>query len=314
MLLPLTPPRDAFPRPATDARLVRFLWGFSLPFQIAGWVRRRAPDDFRAWRRVAIVQGAVTLACGGAIVGGVLALRSLLRTWAAALGDGVKVQGFGDWKETLLTVLALFAAVEWLVIALSREHHEQITRAITERFALPPEDPQQTPRIRLDLRWLWRRVRRWGRGIKAIIGVLPVVLAFSLVLAPLGIRERASGVVLVLWSFYWGAVIACSKTAYAWRTEGDASAPQPRYVESFRRWPIVSLWARFLGRMTKSSAPAVREVDAQLWEFLGLSLARTLLGVPVLYSFIRPSLPVAALLVLATPAPEPELVATPERS
>lgn len=314
MLAPLTPPRDAFPRPAADARLIRFLWGLSLPFQIVGWIRRRAPDEWRAWRRVAIVQGTVTLVCGGTILGLVIGLRTLLRTWASALGDNVKVEGFGDWKETAFTVIALFAAVEWLVIAWSREHHEQITRAITERFALPPEDPLQTPRIRLDLRWLWRRLRRWARGIKAIIGVLPVVLALSLLLSPLGVRERASGVLLLIWSLYWGAVIACSKTAYAWRTEGDASAPEPRYVASFRRWPIVSLLARFLGRMTRTSAPAVREVDVQPWEFLGLAVARTLLGLPVLYSFIRPSLPVAALLVLATPVPEAPALASPEHT
>jgi hypothetical protein len=309
MLAPLSPPLYAFPRPSTDARLIRFLWGFSLPFQIVGWVRRRAPEEWRAWRRVAVVQGAVTLVGGGLIVGLVLALRALLLRWVAALGDNVKVEGFADWKEMLFTVVALFAGVEWLVIAFSREHHEQITRAVTERFALPPEDPLATARIRLDLRWLWRRVRRWARGLKAIVGVLPVVLALSLLLSPLGLGNRVSGALLLTWSFYWGAVIACSKTAYAWRTEGDAAAAEPRYVASFRRWPIVSLLARFLGRMTRTSAPAVREVDVQPWEFLGLAMARTLLGIPVLYSFIRPSLPVAALLVLATPAPDAPLLA-----
>lgn len=314
MLAPLTPPRDAFPRPAVDSRLVRFLWGFSLPFQIAGWVRRRAPGEWRNWRRVALAQGLVTLAFFAAIVAAVLLIRAVLVAWLTSLDDGVKVQGFADWKETTFTIVAVLAGIEWLVIAFSREHHEQITRAITERFALPPEDPLQTPRIRLDWRWLWRRGRRWARGLKAIVGVLPIILALSLLVSPLGLRERASGVLLLVWSFYWGAVIACSKTAYAWRTEGDASAPEPQYVRRFRRWPIVSLLGRFLGRMTRTSAPAVREVDAHPWEFLGLAAARLLLGLPVLYAFIRPSLPVASLLVLATPIPHPGLSAAAERS
>ncbi|MBL8743645.1 MAG: hypothetical protein JNK04_21195, partial [Myxococcales bacterium] len=136
---------------------MRFLWGFSLPFQIMGWVRRRAPLEWRVWRRTALVQGGVTLAAGAAIIATVLALRAVFRAWAASFGDNVKVEGFSDWKETAFTILALFAGVEWLVIALSREHHEQITRAVTERFGLPPEDALATPRIRLDLRWLWRR-------------------------------------------------------------------------------------------------------------------------------------------------------------
>jgi hypothetical protein len=311
MLAPLTPPHDAFPRPAVDSRLVRFLWGFSLPFQIAGWVRRRAPEEWRVWRRVALVQGLVTLMCFAAIVAATLVIRSVFVAWVTSLDEDVKVQGFDDWKATAFTIVALLAGIEWLVIAFSREHHEQITRAITERFALPPEDPLQTPRIRLSLRWLWRRIRRWGRGVKAIVGVMPFILAVSLLVSPLGLSDRVSKILLLLWSFYWGAVIACSKTAYAWRTEGDASAPEPRYVHRLRRWPIVSLLGRFLGRMTRTSAPAVREVDAQPWEFLGLAAARLLLGLPVVYAFIRPTLPVASLLVLATPVPEPELLASP---
>jgi hypothetical protein len=311
MLVPLTPPREAFPRPAVESRLIRFLWGFSLPFQIAAKVRRNAPEEWRAWRRVALWQGGVTLVCGVGLVSAVLGFRALLVAWVTSLGENVRVDGFGDWKEILFTVVALFAAIEWLVVAFSREHHEQITRAMTERFGLPPEDALATPRIRLDRRWIWRRVRRWARGIKAVIGVIPFILLLTVLFSAVGIRDRVSGVLLLLWSFYWGAVIACSKTAYGWRTEGDESAPEPRYVSRFRRWPIVSLMARFLGRMTKSSAPVVREVDAQPWEFLGLAGARLLLGLPVVYAFIRPALPLASLLVLATPIPDPDrLVAT----
>lgn len=280
-----------------------------MPFRVALSVRGRTPSLWRQWRRVALGQALVTLGIGALLIGSFLWLRATLLSLAASLGD-VKVEVPADWGEMIAAAFAVLSAIEWLVIAFSREHQEQLTRAMTESFALPPEDPLAEPRIRLDWRWLWRRVRRWARGIKAIIGVLPAVLLLSLALSPFALTNRASGVVLVIWSFYWGSVIACSKTAYAWRSEGDPAAPEPRYVRSLRRWPIISLLGRFLGRMTRSSAPAVREVDAQPWEFLGLAGARLVLGIPVLYAFIRPTLPVAALLVLATPL-EPETAERP---
>ncbi len=300
MLPPLPAPQDAFTRPAEGGRLVALLWGFSLPFQISARVRKRSPELWRSWLRVSLVQGAVTLLTGAALVGLMLFARGRFLAWATSVGD-VQVQGINTTAELFTLAFALFTASEWLVIAFSREFHEQLTRRMTLLLGLPPEDAEAPARIGFSFRWLGRRIRRWARGLKALVAVVPACAVLTLPLSPVGLSQRASGVLLVLWSFYWAALIACGKTAYGWRSEGDPAAAEPRLVRRLRSIPVVSLFGRFLGRMTRSSAPVAREVDAHTWEFLGIAAARLMLGVPVLYTFVRPTLPLASVLVLSTP-------------
>lgn len=301
MLAPLPPPTDPLPRPTREIGLLSFLWGFSLPFQIAKRIRRRDPETWTSWRRVAFWQTIATACLGASFLTAIVLVGAAVLRWAATKGE-VRVTGLQDWREITVAIFAVFSFAEGIVVAWSREHHEQIGRGMTESFALPPEDPPMAPRLRLSARWIWRRIRRWGRGVRALLGALPSLLLVSLLFYPLKLHGRALPLLAVAWSIYWAVIIACGKTAYAWRSEGDPNALAPAYVRRFARVPILSLFARFLGWMTRSSAPAVREVDAQPWAFVGLTAARFLLGIPFLYAFMRPTLPVASLLVLATPA------------
>lgn len=203
--------------------------------------------------------------------------------------------------QSISGVFALFAAVEWCVIALSREHHEQLTRRMSLVIGMPPEDDLRAPRVRLDLRWIGRRIRRWGRGVKALLALSPAIAIVSVPVSLFVGDDLGVSAVVAVWGVYWAMVLACAKSAHAWRTEGAEDAPKPWFVRLLGKVRIVRLYGRFVGWMSRSSHPPARELEPHGWEFLGLLGARILLGIPGIYAFARPTLPLAAEMILLTP-------------
>ncbi|NUP06698.1 MAG: hypothetical protein HOW73_11650 [Polyangiaceae bacterium] len=250
------------------------------------------------------MQGLVTLVVGSIVLGATtLAIIALVEHFRG--NPNVKLNigsGRSFVIETVTGSIALFGAVEWLVIALSRQYHEQLTRRASLVVGVEPEDAVKTPHVRLDLRWIGRRFKRWGRGVRVFVGVMPLIGTASFVLSPLAGAQRASGIATFSWTIYWAMVLACAKTAHAWRTEDDPGAKPPILVRALLRIPVIRLYGRFLGFMMRTSFPPAREIEPRSWEFLGLAVARTLVGLPIVYGFMRPTFPLAAAMVLLGPA------------
>jgi len=100
---------------------MRFLWGFSLPFQIAGRMRAQAPVECENWRRVAQAQAAVTLLLGAVVVALFVSLRALVLDWAATTGE-VRVDGLDDWKEIAVNYA--------LATSPSTDYHHEMARHV----------------------------------------------------------------------------------------------------------------------------------------------------------------------------------------
>jgi hypothetical protein len=294
----------------------RVLRGLLLPLELRRAVLR---DDAasRLYRRVAYVQAAITLLVGALLGVAVFALVLRLAESHAAnvfwSPRGLQIRSTHDpavpsdgWaldSPTLMVpafayvLFGTLALVEGIVIALSREYHDQIGRRAALLSDLPPEDPESTPRVRLNLRWVWTRLKRKLRGLKAFVAGLPV---FGLVaLVPRAGPYLYAGISFV-WSSYWLAVFAGAKSARAWHDESTAS--DPYFLRAAGRVPILRWYVRPWRALTRALFAPCRRVEEAPLELAGLAAARLFGTIPVLYLFLRPFLPVAAAAIIVDSA------------
>ena len=286
-----------FEPPPLGARLQRFGYGLSLPFALAR-ATLKDPAARRRYLRVVGVQLGLTLGIG--------VVLTLLSAEAASLFNpddhpDVHIQvaaAAGLWSVLYATI----SGVEWAVIALSRDYHDRVARDASLLTGLEPEDAEKTPRVRVDPKWMWKRLRDKVRGAFVFASVVPFLGMVSWI--PV-IGAYLSAVLLTLWSVYWSGVFAASRTVHGWRDE--ERAPDPIFL---RKWDHVTStlpgavrWApltygRILRRSTKSLFAPASRLEARPWELTGLSLARTLRHVPGLYLAMRPFYGVAAAHVI----------------
>ncbi len=211
--------------------------------------------------------------------------------------------------RTVRLLLALYAAlvvVEWLVLALSRDYQDQLMRRLSLATGMPPDDPERVPRVRLDVRWLWRRLKRrfrgwylFGVGMLFIwcLGWLPWVGDY---VVPIG---------TALWSAYWLAVFTLAKSAVAW---DDSETRQPWYVLAYEgtvgRIFFFGWYGKLLRRLSRSVLAPCQAFERRPYEAMGLALGRLLLSLPPVYAFVRPVFTVAAQHAVRSPT---EVLATP---
>jgi hypothetical protein len=319
------------------------LWrGFALVFRLAGETTRD-PSRRRTYLRTLAAQVTVTvgiaLAIGFAVY---LAIAAFVdRTGAAYTVDetgirlttSARVDDTGDIRLdqapadgsrafapsgiTLALIVANLALLglwigEALVILFSNEHHDQIGRRASLARGLEPEDPEAVPHIRARWKWLankWRRKRRAARLYT--VGV-PLLLVTRLV--PLGVGRVLYALAVAVWSFHWLVIFVAAKSKQAWLDEHTAPLwlPLRRWDEArartrLLRWFLPDAYRWLLGRATDDMrSPCLRAFETP-WEFVGLALARMLLGAPGVYLVFRPFFPVAASeLLLAQRAPAPD--------
>lgn len=195
---------------------------------------------------------------------------------------------------------ALFAAVQvaqWLVIALSRDFHDSVSRDASLLTGLEPEDPPTRPRIRLDTKWLRNKFTRRIRAFMVFALGLPLLYAVSW---PMPFGNKVASVLISAWSAYWLVVFTTSKTAHAWR---DSEARPPWFLRAWTwlttrvpgfRWGFLQGWGRFWANRTRTVFPPAAEMEKQPWAFAGLAVTRTLSMIPLVKCFLRPLIPVAA--------------------
>lgn len=292
----------------------RFLRGLTLPLAL----RRAALGDADArglYRRVVSRQAAITIVAGVGAAAGLFFLALWLArqdgtsvTWSEAGlavhsgraptgNEGVPLDD--PWKLLAGFGYVLFGTLtlaEGIVVALSREFHDQIGRRVAILTGVAPEDPEATPRVRLNLRWLWTKMKRKMRGGRVFIAGLPVLGIVALV--PF-VGAYAYGAVTFIWSFYWLAVFAGAKSARAWNDEH--TAPEPFFLRVAGKVPVVRWYARLWRRLTRAVFAPCRRVEEHPYELAGLAVARLIGTLPVLYLFFRPFLPVAAATVISRP-------------
>jgi hypothetical protein len=208
--------------------------------------------------------------------------------------------------------LSLFAAMQiaqWVVISLSREFHDVVSRDASLLTGVAPEDEELTPRIRLDLSWLRKKVSRRIRAFVVFLVGLPAVCLLAPVVYMLVVSLPYSTQLTLLlfpaWSAYWFVVFTASKSARAW---DNAQAGVPWFLRAWKglttrvpgfRWGFLQGYGRFWTSRTASLFAPASEVEKLPWAFIGLSVVKALAIFPIAKSFLRPLFPVASAHLLA---------------
>jgi hypothetical protein len=298
----------AHARPPREARLSRFVYGFGLPVRILRSLMSE-PGARRRYLRVVLTQLAIVLVVG--------ILVSILGhahdTWSGGIS--------AKWARLVALASAFYATlgvVEWIVVALSRDYHDQLSREASLLSGALPEDPERVPRVRVDLGWMKRKLRRKVRGFLAIAIGVPAVWTVSLV--PIA-GKLLYPMLALLWTTYWVGVFTAGRSGFAFRTEGAPGAPEPWFMRVADR----ATNGTFLGKLglprlyvivwrnlSAGLFPPARELEAQPYEMFGIAAFRALLLLPGMSLFFRPILPVASAHVLTTPLPEASLDAVSE--
>ena len=215
------------------------------------------------------------------------------------LGDSVRSGELRDALDEAGTLLAMMYVSQWIVLALSRDYTDQLSRRLSVGCGLPPEEMERNPNVRIDVRWMKKKLRRRLRATYLYLVGLP---AIGLVSLPVGFALSwvsrgdtiAYSVLAFAWSAYWAVVGVTSKTAYAWNEPPPAFQPWfMRVLARVERYAIVRWYVRWVRKATTSvRAPTVIFEQAPLPLF-GLAVARALTGAPLLSIFVRPLVPVA---------------------
>jgi hypothetical protein len=202
-----------------------------------------------------------------------------------------------DELQLWLALFATLQIIQWIVIALSRDYHDAISRDASLLTAIEPEDGPRTPSIRVDLKWMGKKFQRRVRAFLILLTGIPVFIMFT---APFRLMNELVPVLFSLWSVYWLLVFTASKTARAWK---DTSGRSPWFLRGWTwlttkvpgfRWGFLQAYGRFWDKRTREVFSPAVEFEKQPWAFAGLSVIRVLAILPVVKCFLRPLIPVAA--------------------
>jgi hypothetical protein len=215
-----------------------------------------------------------------------------------------KKQRSRDLWARLSSIYGFAVLFEWALVALSRKYDEQVARRLALASGIVPEDPEEAPRIRLDPRWAYRKVRQRIRGFVVFGAGFPAYL-FTLV-TPLSFFDAAPAhagfdVIVVGWAIYWSGVFAASKSAHAWHDE--ATAPPPAFLRTFAgafgAAPLLRYWARAWSWATRGLFAPAATFERHPFGFWGFALFRIVSHVPFVYTFVRPAVPVVSAALIA---------------
>jgi hypothetical protein len=266
------------------------------------------------------------LAARRAVLGDPLARRRYrLAAWlraivvlAVALVFGISLTAVADALEhvadlearitrvaaVLSSMYASLCAIEWIVIALTHEYDDQTARRAAILIGAPPEDDERPPRVRLDFRWVKKRIKRQIRGYKVYLIGVP---AISLVMCIPALGPLLYTWLLAAWTSYWIVVQTAAKSAAAWTEEGRAPAPwflrlwdsATARVIGFRWW-LPRLYGAQWRKHSEAMFSPCKAVEDAPYALLGLAISKTILSFPGVYLFFRPFFPVAAARIITS--------------
>lgn len=207
----------------------------------------------------------------------------------------------------LLTLIAFLSAIEGVVVFFSRRWDDWLSFHASRLAAIRPEDESpKTPKIALDLGWLYRKLKRRFRGYVVFAAGIPALLPLRLL--P-GAGDILFSIALTMWGWYWLGVFSAAKSAHAWADADSARMPAPiRAIHERVSGHVVFAPLRWYGKLwakvTHSVNPAATTFERSPAAFLGFALARVILSLPGLYLLARPLVPVAAGRLCAEVDPE----------
>ena len=199
---------------------------------------------------------------------------------------------------------ALFSALQvaqWIVIAMSRDYHTAVSRELSLRVGLVPEDEALTPRVRLNLPWLRTKLGRRWRGMLMFALGMPPLWVIKLVV-PGG--KYLFPVLVAAWGAWWFVVFTAGKTARAW---AEPEAREPWYLRGWNgltsrfalfRWALLGVYGSLLTTFTRPVFSPAATVERQPWTLSGLAVVRALALLPPLKCFLRPLVSVSAMYLL----------------
>jgi hypothetical protein len=211
----------------------------------------------------------------------------------------------GPWKW-LLAVIAMISGSTAFVIALSRRYDDWLGFGISALASIQPEDAERkTPKIGVDWKWLWKKLKERIRESVAFAAGMPLIALLQLVPTAGDVLFKIAS---VAWGWYWLGVFTAAKSDHA--LVDAPVAPPPRLLRgvlsvSSAHWLFTPfrlyarLWAR-LGRSFDAPAAVFERTPAP---FLGLGLARAILSLPGLYVMSKSIIPVAAGRLIAESDP-----------
>ena len=206
---------------------------------------------------------------------------------------------------------ALFAALQlaqWVVIALSHEHHDAIARDASLLNGVKPEDDEIEPRIRVDMPWIRKKVKRRWRALLLFAMGIP---AMTLLTVPFLCMCSGAGfsVLSSVWGAYWLAVFTAAKSGLAW--EPPTEPHTPWFLRAWTwlttsvpglRWGFLQRYGAAWGRRTQEVIGPVATLHRHPWVFAGLTVVRFINAFPPMKFFLRPLIPVASAHLLAEEA------------
>ncbi len=221
------------------------------------------------------------------------------------------------WRKLwAYTVSAIFGA-QWVVLALARDYQDRTSRDLALVAGIEPEEPNIAPRVRIDFKWLRRKLRRRIRGLQVLI---PGFLIASPVFVMAWVFEAdiITTVLTGAWTFYWWMVFSAARTARAWAWEKTAVPNAPlrgwiwltNNVAGFRWWgPRVVSWVWV--RTTREMFSPAKAVELDPAAFAGLALMRLIGNVPLLRILLRPVMSVVAAEIVLDRAREAPVLTEP---
>ncbi|WP_257447222.1 hypothetical protein [Archangium lipolyticum] len=286
-------------------RLGQFVHGLCLPFHL---VRVLLADGQVRWRylKVCTTQAAAALAlavsCSGS--SGEKALESVRPD---------------AWDRQLVYWAAIYSSLQiaqWIVIALSRDYHSELTRELSLRVGQVPEDEPLVPRVWINTRWFGKKLRlRWQALVVFSLGV-PLLWVVKKIIPGGNLLFPA---LLSLWGAWWFVVYTAGKSARAW---AEAAPPEPWFLRGWRwlvsRIPLLgwtpfkmydSLWTT----LTRPLFSPAASVERQPWMLAGLAVGRAFSMIPLVRCFLRPVFPVAATHLLEANPPGAASALAPAR-
>jgi hypothetical protein len=219
------------------------------------------------------------------------------------------------WKW-VLWFLGIVSATEGFIVFFSRRWDDWLGFHVSALARILPEDAvPKTPKLAVDVRWLFKKLKERVRGYVVFGAGVPLIAAFQPI--PV-IGHVLFSVGLTVWGWYWLAVFTAAKSEHAWADDGVA--PSPLLIREIRdrsegRWWLapVRLYGRLWGRLTRSLNSPALAFERNPAPYLGLALARAILSLPGLYLLARPVIPVAAGRLCAENDPEDRFSAVAQR-
>ncbi|MBZ4397023.1 hypothetical protein [Myxococcus sp. AS-1-15] len=204
--------------------------------------------------------------------------------------------------------IALFAAMQlaqWVIIALSRDYHDVISRDASLLTRIEPEDEAFTPHVRLNVQWLRKKVQRRVRAMLLFAVGVPAAVFVASPLFCTGLSGPLLTAITSLWGMWWLMVFTAAKSCRAW-DEVEGQRP-PWFLRAWTtlttrvpglRWGILQRYGAMWTQRTSEVYAPVASVERHPWAYAGLSLVRFVGSFAPLKFFVRPLIPVASAHIL----------------